>query len=211
MRLPTLYYVDLSSGLLPIIASLPRLRPFGKPAVVILIFLAGGFATELASYALAMQSIHNLWLMNLYNAFEFTLPVIFFFLVEHNQMWKRSYLWIWAVFLVIWCVAKFSFEPLSSAAEYTHTLSCGILSVYAVHNLVGLMKEEDPFGRLDYRFWSAVAILFYFAGNIALFGAGNALSQLTAVQAFSILQYHWILDMTTNLIFTLGFVWKPRS
>ncbi len=210
VRLPALYFVDLCSNLIPLAAASRRLKGLERSGFVIVAFLGGALLTEFVTFMMAIHGIHNLWLLNLYNAFEFSLPMLFFFSVERSTWWKKSYFWIWILFMAVWVASKFTIEPLSAPTEYTHTLSSGILSVYAVHILVGMMKEEHPLARLDYKFWSAVAILFYFTGSIVFFGAMNAFIHLTVTDATAVIRYHWIIDIVTNVLFTLGFIWRSR-
>ncbi len=211
MKYPLLYYVDLYSGLLPIGTSLMRLKLFRASAFVLFVYFVGNFATEFVTYVMASHNIVNLWVLHLFNLFEISLPLAFFYINEKKRLWRHAYTVVWALYIIFWFVSKFTIEPFSSQAQYTHTLSSGILSVAAVHVLVTMIKSEESIIYYDYRFWATVAILLYFSASAILFGSLNALGRLKAIDAFTVWRYQWMLSIITNLIFAGSFLWKPRS
>ncbi len=180
-------------------------------ALLLSIYFIGNFATESITLLMAMHNITNLWVLHLFNLFELTVPLAFFYVNEKNETWRRAYVVVWVLYIIVWVLSKFTIEPLTSQAQYTHTLSSAILAITAVRVLVTMIKEERSIIYQDYRFWSTVGILLDFSATVILFGSLNALGRLKPMDAASVWRYEWLLSILTNLVFAAAFVWKPRS
>ena len=114
-------------------------------------------------------------------------------------------------YIITWIVFKFTLEPVNVPAEYSHTISAGILSCVAVRALCFLIEDEHIILYRDERFWMAIATLFSYFMNILMYGYINALARMNMQEAIKFWSIHWVVSIVGNFLFALGFVWNRKT
>jgi len=212
MNLPGIAYVDIASNLLPLGIGVARIRSIRRERWYFFLFVAAAAITELVTYWMATQRIHNLWLLQWYNIIEYGSLILLFAAWQKNAIIRKSLIWSNAVFLVLWVWFKVTgIEKLTDPAEYTHTISSVTLVIASMIALVDLMKEETSSIYREARFWISSSVLIYFAGNIILFLFSTSLSALN-LQAFSRFgTLHWGIDIACNFMYAIAFLCFPKN
>ncbi len=211
MRLPALLFVDVGFSVVPIIAALRGFKRDRRAALLLILYFGESLISESYATYLALHGIHNHHVLNFSNLFEYFVFVIYFRSCEEHNRWKKYYSLALVLFVLFWIYAKLTFEPLSSPAEYTHTLSVGILSFLALRSLVQILPNENIrlFG--CYRFWVSLISLFYFFVSVVLNGYFNALTTMNIQQATKLWSVHWLISLSCKAIYSLAFLWPQKK
>jgi len=212
MNFPTIAYVDIASNLVPFGVGISRIRNIQRERWAFFIFILVAMLTELVTFWMATQHIHNLWLLQCYNVVEYGCLIILFAAWQSKAGLKRLYYWSIVVFLTLWISFKIGgIERFDDPAEYTHTVSSLFLVSAALIAFVDLMKVDDIIIYRDARFWISSSVLIYFAGNIVLFlySAGITALHLPALEPFGTL--HWTIDIGCNSMYAVAFLCFRRN
>jgi hypothetical protein len=112
------------------------------------------------------------------------------------------------VFIILWVVSKFSFEPLSLADDGTASISKILQIAFSVYLLVDIVKESDLLWTADPRFWVVVSIMIYAAGSLFWFALYNKMLQASPGQLKEVYSLNWTLMIISNLFFLRAFLCK---
>jgi hypothetical protein len=94
------------------------------------------------------------------------------------------------LYALFWVSAKTFIENVDKFDSYSSSLSAVILICMALVSLYDMMKtSSEPFVK-DPRLWFAMAVLFYFSGNLMNFALFNSI-------------FVWRLHMALNIIHNL--------
>lgn len=207
MNFPAIAYVDIASNLIPFGIGISRIRNIQRERWVFFVFILVAMVTEVVTFWMATQHIHNLWVLQCYNVVEYGSLIILFAAWQHKIVIRKLEYWSIAVFLAMWTLFKIGgIEKFSDPAEYTHTVSSLFLVVAALVALSDLMKDNELVIFRDARFWISSSVLIYFAGNIVLFlySAGITALRLPALEPFGTL--HWAIDIGCNTMYAIAFL-----
>ncbi len=170
------------------------------------IFVFGALIEEIVSLFLASNGIHNLWVSQAYDVFEYICLILMFSEWLKRSVFRSWLRWTIPVYALFWICAKLTFEPLEAATQYTHSVSAVVVSMLAAFLLVELVREDHPSLTADMRFWISVAVLTYFCGNVFLFIYFDKFAGLQLQAALSVWTLHWGLGIVTNILFTIAFL-----
>jgi len=179
--------------------------------VYFLFFLISGVFSETASYFMAQARMNDLWVLHIHHAIEFGLLMYVLARWQRQPVIRSLELLLIPIYLSFWLVSIFTYEKLTSPAEYTHTLSSTILIAASIATLFGLMKGEDRILYADHKFWVCAGVLVYFTSNIMLFLFINRITGLSVTEAISVWSIHWVLDIISNVLYTVGFLCLART
>jgi hypothetical protein len=201
-----LAYIDMFSGLLPIGAGLIRRAHLrGSPQLFYLLVLCSSIV-DASTYVMGRKGIHNLWLIQLYHLTAVIVTMIVLTGWQHPGRIRTVQRVSVALYTLFWFIAKFSFEPISGADQFTHTIASVLILCSSIICLFQLVNDASTELLLDCRFWIAGGVMLYYAVNVALFSGSGKLIQLSAMDAALIWNIHWGVSILVNLLFTRGFI-----
>lgn len=201
-----LAYIDLFSNILPVGGGLWKIRKMETPVLVFLflVFLSAG--VEVASYIMAIKGINNLWMIQWYHLINVGVIIFILGAWQYHRFVRRIFRWSLFFFVVFWCVAKITFEPLTGDDQYTYTTASIFILVSVIVTLFQLIRDEDRNFFSDTRFWIACGIFFYYTGNFILFSVFKWFTTLAFIDAVTIWNIHWGLNTVVNLIYLRAFL-----
>ena len=210
MTLPPLGYLNLVSNVLPMGVGLIRVRRMKGPIVLFFIFVAFSGATELTSFLLAMRSIHNLWLVDLYHLVEYVLLTIVLTSWRKDGLLRRVERLAILGYGLFWLVAKSTFEPFGGAGQVTSTIASIFILCSAIVTMFQLVQDEESNYLNDCKFWIIAGVLLYIAGNLLLFTVFEKFALLTLHDALTVWSVHWGINILVNIVYTISFLLIKR-
>jgi hypothetical protein len=206
MHLPIIAWSDFASNLAPVAAGVWRFRSLSRPLRWFLALAVFASACEWSSVAMAFSGIHNLWLIQLYHAVSASAIIALLSTFRTGtapDLATRTFL---ALYAAGWLVAKWTFEPIIGDDQYTYTVACAASLISAAWYLNHLARAEHGELVREPRFWIACGVLLYYASNLVLFSEFRQFIMLSSVEAITIWQIHWGVDVVVNGLFTAGFL-----
>jgi hypothetical protein len=208
--MPAVLYFSLITGNVVGLIAILRYKKLSTPLRYLGWYIVFIGVAEWLEFFLAYHRIHNLWL------FHFTTPIELFILSGVFYHWRKNkrdksvILLLLTIYMIVWIVGLFSFEPLEQSNNYTMIL-CNLLEiVFAVILLMGFLNENQSVWHHDARFWVATGVVMYAAATMFLFGLFNVLlaSSLSTLRMWS--YFNWMISIVTYLFFLRAFFCKPE-
>jgi hypothetical protein len=150
-----------------------KYRQLSAPLRVLTWYILISASLDVVKDAMAYHNIHTLWLSQCFSIIELILLLTVF---HHWKTSKRSSSLMGASFLIyltIWIVGKFSFEPFTVYDNYSGAVSQIIQIGFGIWLLISLMTEDKFVWKHDPRFWVISGIVLYAAATFFLFGMFN--------------------------------------
>lgn len=152
---------------------------------------------------LAHHHQHNLWLLHINDPIELILLALILYGWRTNRKFG-IYLWYsFAVYLVVYIVGLFSFEPLNEATTYTSDLSQAIQIMFGAWLLITVLTDDKRKWKDDARFWTVGCIVLYAAATFVLFGSFNIMLKTLPAQVMINL---WVINLIFIIISHLFFL-----
>jgi hypothetical protein len=152
------------------------------------------------------KGIHNLWLIQLYHVTAVIVTMLVLTGWQHPGRMRMVQQVSAALYTLFWVIAKFVFEPITGADQFTHTIASVIILCSSIICLFQIVNEVNTALLSDCRFWIAGGVMLYYAANVALFSGSGNLIQLSAMDAALIWNIHWGVSILVNLLFARGFI-----
>lgn len=203
--LPLIAYGYILSNFIPLSIGLSRVRSLDPPTRLFLLFIAINAVTEVVNFTFTRLGITNLWFVHLYDLVAYTLLFHVFARFSQHRMLAALVRVLTIVYVLVWCIGKFTFEPFSAPDQYLFT---GVGIVFVLLGLVFLFRlvvgeERPPWA--DPRFWIVGGTFLYFIGNLILFSVLRHFVTLGKEEALEIWSIHWYLNVVVNLVYGRGF------
>jgi hypothetical protein len=185
-----------------------RYRNLPRPLRILVWLIAFNIGLIGLEFIIASGKRNNLWLTHVSTIVEYVLIVfIFSSWIKHKTI-RFVLMSSLPLFIVLWIVGKFTFEPLSFADDLTSTISKVLQISFSAYLLIIIVKDSDIAWRHDSRFWIAASVIIYAAGSLFIFALFNKMVQVSPDFLRMIWPLNWILAIISNLFFTLGFLCK---
>lgn len=159
-------------------------------------FILIGLVDILALY-LAFHRLVNIWLFHLFTPLEYGFLVFVFSCWQRRRVVRLLLRLSIPLFAAVCLVNKLYLEDLGRFDNFTTTLEAAALIMISVYTLFDLYRENSSPILKNPRFWVATAVLIYFSGNFPIFAFANVLT---------VWSIHHILNITSNMLFTGGFL-----
>jgi hypothetical protein len=112
------------------------------------------------------------------------------------------------MFIIVWVLSKFFFEPFTHIDGWTATLSKILQIVFSIILLVDVVKGSDIVWTNDPRIWAATGIIIYSAGSLFMFALFNKMLQVSPDRLKLAWSLNWVLMIISNLLFARAFLCK---
>jgi hypothetical protein len=159
-------------------------------------------------WILSTLHFNNLWPIHFTTLIECSLLVFVFYSWMMNHRARMILVLCFSVYVLLWLVSKFTFEPLSMTDDWTATISKVLQIVCSVYVLVEVVKETDIVWTNDPRVWVSAGIIIYSAGSLFMFALFTRMLLISPERLKFIWSFNWILLMISNLLFARAFLCK---
>jgi hypothetical protein len=188
-----------------------RYKKLTTPLRYILLYVFIESAQNFVVAWMALQSIRTLWLSHCFSVFELCL-FINVYRLWWNKEEKTILLWrFYGIYIVVWIVGVFTFEPITSMDIYSGALSQMIQIGFGSWLLLSLQQEDRMARKDDPRFWVLAGIVLYAAATFFMFGTFNEMLKLP----IEIMRKIWIFNdlfvIIEHLFFLRAFVCKRET
>jgi hypothetical protein len=211
VKMPALYYLTFFIEIVVGIIGLVRYKKVVQPLRLLVALVLFWFFAGILEYVTAQRNIHNMWIVQINNVIEmivFTWIYYFWRTSKRNGLILVSLL---LLFLLVWIVGKFTFEPITGADETTWALSRLIQMFVGVALLIGILKNDKaPLWFHDPKFLVTSSFVIYAAGAFFLFSLYTPLLRSSRELLRVVYQINWMLTIVSHILFALAFFCKPE-
>jgi hypothetical protein len=162
------YYILQFSSVIPVLYGTRSLRRLDRPTKVFLSYLGLSLFQTVVMTILALQSINNLWIMNL------SLPVNMGFLMWIYSMWqknpltRRMMLLVVPMYAIVWIAEIVFFESLFEFTKVSRPLEGLIFTLASCVMMYQIARESERSVLELPQFWISSGIMLYFGGMLAV-------------------------------------------
>jgi hypothetical protein len=174
--------------------ALRKYRRLQAPLRVLTLYILISAFLDVVKDTMAYHNIHTLWLSQCFSIIELALFLTMFRQWNANNRMSTLMGATFILYLAVWIVGKFSFEPFTVYDTYSGAVSQIIQIGFGSWLLLSLTAEDNFEWKNDPRFWVISGIVLYAAATFFLFGMFNVL--VAASREFT------KLVMNANLVFT---------
>ncbi len=193
----SLVFVCVMSNLFPVIIGLVYRRKLTTNMRILLLLYLLLIGAEMVLNYQAEMAVNNLWLIHLMTICEYVLLTIVFVYWQKNRIAKQVIRMTIPIYLVVWVMAKYSFEDFHTYDNFTASFASLLLTGITLYTLYTYLKIYSNSLTHAPWFWVSVGVLVYQAGNFFVF----ALSTTVFVWGL-----HNVLNIVANIIIAGGFL-----
>jgi hypothetical protein len=154
-------------------------------------------------------NIRTLWLSQCYNLVELLLFIIIFYQWRSSKRNGMLVLSSYILYITVWIMAKFTFEPLTYSDNYTYTFSQIIQIGFGGWLMLGILQEKIINWKTDPRIWILSGIVLYAAATLFLFGMFNVMLTLPRQMMLLIWFANLIFLIIQYCFFLCAFLCNP--
>ena len=164
-----IYSAEVFASIVGIIG-LKKYKQFTLPLRFLEWYIIGSMIEYCVLDVMVYKKIHTYLIWQSFAVFELFLFSCVFYIWRTS---RRNGFLIWAgfvIYLLIWVVGKFSFEPFTGVDNYSESITQLIQIGFGGWILLGILKEPDIVLKEDARFWVLSGIVLYAVSTFFLFG-----------------------------------------
>jgi hypothetical protein len=152
------------------IIGLKRYQQFTLPLRILEWYIIISIIIDVTIDILVYKKIHTFWIGQCFDVIELLLFSGIFYFWRTSK--KNGFL-IWGGFLIylfIWIIGKFSFEPLTGWENYSGSITQMLQIGFGGWILLRIIKETNIVLKKDIRFWVLSGIALYAVSTFLFFG-----------------------------------------
>jgi hypothetical protein len=206
VTLKVVFYIDLISYVLPLWVGFSRMRYLDRAMRLFLLRLSIAALVDLVSLILAKMWIPNAWVIQLFHIWDVPLLLFIFSLLSRSTLYRALFKLAIVVYLGAFLIAKITFEPISLPDQYTYTGASLVLLIGSIMILYEVVSADgvDPFA--EPWFWIGLAVIAYFAINIAIFSVWQWFVTLEYDHAIWLGVIQWTSNIIANCFIMVGYL-----
>ncbi|RPI01198.1 MAG: hypothetical protein EHM64_16095 [Ignavibacteriae bacterium] len=193
------------------IVGLRRWKQLTPPLRLFEVFIWFSLVVVIIESIMANFNIRNLWMQHWYSLFELLAYSILYYLWRPD---KRFGLLLWmsfALYLAVWIIGKFSFEPFYYMDVYSGSVSQVIQMGFGGWLLYAASQEKMFDWKKDPRFLVVTGIAVYAASTFLLFTMFNVMLTLPRQTMRLIYLSNSVFIILQYSIFLWAFLCQPKS
>lgn len=202
LSIPIEQIVTVISGLIPLVVGAILYRYLVKEMKILLLYFPTAIAVDSMGIILALKSINNLWLFNIFTVAEYSFFVFVFSFWQKKEL-KKKFQFSIPLFFVIWLTIQIVLGTVNRLNYLSMTIEGILLSAIALYTLYNLSLKTEKLIYKDRQFWVAFGVITYFMGNLVLFSLGYLIETQFMDSAWII---HSLLNIAANIFYTGGFL-----
>jgi hypothetical protein len=207
LSIPVEEFVTVISNLIPFVVGLILYRYLVKELKILLIYFLTAISVDIIGIFLALNSVNNLWLFNIFTVAEYSFFIIIFSFWQKKEL-KRKFQFSIPLFFLIWLIIQIIIGTFKKLNYPSMTIEGIVLATIAFYTLYNLSLDTKKLIYKDKRFWIAFGVITYFTGNLLLFSFGYLIETDFMDSAWLI---HSALNITANIFYTGGYLcYHPR-
>ena len=172
---------------------------YGQKFIILL--LTGIFIVEILELWMAAQNIRNFWLIDLATLGECLILLSIFRNWKTSVRDKKIILVSGIAFVIIWVVAKWTFEPFNQMNIYTSAVARIIEISFAISILFDVLKDSHSSLKGDIRLWVSSAVIIYATGSLLLFALFVVMLKESPSVVKAIWPVNWVLMIVYYLLY----------
>jgi hypothetical protein len=157
---------------------------------------------------MGFYNIRNLWVNHWFSLVELFLYSSIYFLWRPNKRYGQLLWSAYSVYLIIWIIGKFTFEPFYYLDVYSGSVSQMIQIGFGGWLLYAISQESVLEWKKDYRFLIVSGIVIYAAAIIILDTSFNIMLTLPRPVMRAILLSNLVFIAIKYIFFLRGFLCK---
>lgn len=186
-----------------------RYKTLARPLRFLEFYIISSIIIDCIVDVMVYYSIRTLWLSQCFSVLELSLFAIVFYIWRTNYR-QGTFIWLsYILYLAIWIVGKFSFEPFSVSDVYSGSISQLIQINMGIWLLLSIQREDDWDWKNDPRIWMISGIVFYATATFLLFG----LFEVLLASSHKLLRALWPFNdafiVIQYIFFLRAFLCKP--
>lgn len=171
------------------------------------LFLFTTFIIELLAHKMAENKQSNIFIYNLFTAFEFCFYFFFFHFVL-KEYWKKSKIYyIITLYAGLALINIFLIQGKNHFHTYTYLIGCMICIILSITYFYFLFKYSKVSNLTkDAVFWISTGLLLYYSCTLPIYGIINSLTYLSVpfYKEFGFIIS--FMNIVLYLLFTIGFL-----
>jgi hypothetical protein len=169
------------------------------------------FAAGITERIMGVYRIHNLWFIQCNNLIGLALVTRIYYSWRTSRRNGVIILVNYLCFVVLWIIAKFTFEPILESDDITFTISSIIILATAMYTMIQLLRQENIVLKDDPRFWTSAAFIIYSTGTFLIFSMFAYLLHSSKDILFILYPINWILIIISHLFYARAFFCPQAS
>jgi len=208
MKAPVLFYIYLLVQSVTAMVGGFRYRNLPRPLRILEWMIIISTVGVIAELIFASLHIHNLWMSHFYTLIELVCVTLICSSWMKQRRNRLLVLLCLSMFIFLWIISKFTFEPFSLLDGWTSAISKILQITFSGFILVDVVKESDIVWTDDPRLWIAGGVIIYAAGTLFWFALFNKMLQNSPERLMQVYSLNWILMIISNLLYARGFLCK---
>jgi hypothetical protein len=211
VNIPAIAYVNLTSFLLPPAAGLSRRRALTRPMRLLTLFVVYTLVNEYAMFALALNSVNNLWMLHVYTLVELLFLAAIFLAYPGMRKFRTPVIVATAAYALYWIVSKAVLESFDGFDKYSAPPANILMILVALLALyVASQSLAEEIWRTSF-FWFSAAVLVKFVGDFTLFVFADWISALRTLDVLTVWSIHWIMSTIVNILYSVALLCPPPT
>ena len=206
MRYPVLYYFYLAINMGVGIIAIFRFQKMIKPLKVVCGLLIYWAFAELAEFITASNDIHNEWIVQINNLVEVIAFVAIYYIWKTSERNGKLLISSVGLFVILWIIAKFTFEPIYAPDEITWSLSRLIEMSFGVYFFLNILREENDIPWFNNpKLLVTSSFVIYSAGAFFLFSLFVPLLKYSVPLLKMIYHINWAISIIASACYVRAF------
>ncbi|MGD0590283.1 MAG: hypothetical protein ABSA44_05730 [Bacteroidota bacterium] len=180
-----------------------------NPLKVVVWYILFSLVVDIVKDVMIYNKIRTLWIDHWFSILELLLYMLVF---NYWRTSKRYSILLWlsfVVYLLIWIVGKFTFEPFMYDDVYSASVSQTIQIAFGIPVLISIIDDKSSIWKNDPRFWIVSGIVFYAASAFFIFALFNVMLTLPRQIMRMILSFNILFAVIQYGFFLRAFLCKP--
>jgi hypothetical protein len=175
----------------------------GAQRFLILLFVEIALSSVVCT-VLGWSGRNNLWVIHIATLCDFIIEIGMFILWKKRKYEKRVLFIVGCLFVIVWLISKWTFEPMDKFDSYTSVISSVAELIIAITILFDVLRDAIPSLRMDPRVWVASGIIIYTAGALFILALFNEMLNISPDLIKKVWPLNWLLSF-------IGIILMARS
>jgi hypothetical protein len=190
------------------LVGLKKWKQLNRPLRLLEVYILFSLVMFIVEGVVAFYNIRNLWMNNLVRVVEICFYLYIYFLWRPNKRFGQILWSAFLIYIIIWIIGKFTFEPIYNMDVYSGAVSQVIQIGFGGMLLLAISKEPDLEWKKDYRFLVVSGIVLYAAASFFLYTSFNVMLTLPRPLMRMIWMLNSVFLVMQYIFFLRGFLCK---
>jgi hypothetical protein len=203
---PPIMYISVFSSLVPVSVGISRIKILHHGMKILLFYLILVFAADIFLTWFVRGYQFTLGIVHVYYLIEYIFIMTIISIWQESYRMKRFFQVLILLYVLLWFIAKVTFEPLNGLYSITASTSQVLLALGAGYTLFIVMGNRMQSLIYNFRFWVLLSYVFYYAGSLLVIALRGILIQHSTETLFLVNSIDWSLKILFNILLAIGFL-----